>query len=40
VGGVNGYVIAFQKAGWIIMGQIGSHLVMTKPAMMRFRYDC
>jgi len=26
-------VIAFQKAGWIIMGQVGSHLVMTKPAM-------
>ena len=26
-------VIAFQKAGWIIMGQIGSHVVMTKLAM-------
>jgi predicted RNA binding protein YcfA (HicA-like mRNA interferase family) len=24
-------VKAFQKAGWIKVGQIGSHLVMTKP---------
>jgi predicted RNA binding protein YcfA (HicA-like mRNA interferase family) len=24
---------AFQKAGWTSMGQVGSHLVMTKPAM-------
>lgn len=22
---------AFAKAGWIIVGQVGSHLVMTKP---------
>ena len=26
-------VVAFQKAGWIIVGQVGSHLVMTKPIM-------
>lgn len=25
-------VVAFQKAGWVIMGQVGSHLVMTKPS--------
>ena len=25
--------MAFQKAGWIIVGQVGSHLVMTKPIM-------
>jgi len=25
--------VAFQKAGWIIVGQVGSHLVMTKPIM-------
>jgi predicted RNA binding protein YcfA (HicA-like mRNA interferase family) len=25
-------VAAFQKAGWVIMGQVGSHLVMTKPS--------
>ena len=24
-------VAAFLKAGWFIMGQVGSHLVMTKP---------
>ncbi len=24
-------VAAFQKYGWLIMGQVGSHLVMTKP---------
>ena len=22
---------AFEKAGWHVMGQVGSHLVMTKP---------
>jgi predicted RNA binding protein YcfA (HicA-like mRNA interferase family) len=26
-------MLAFQKAGWLIMGQVGSHLVMTKPNM-------
>jgi len=26
-------MLAFQKAGWFIMGQVGSHLVMTKPNM-------
>ncbi len=26
-------VAAFQKEGWLIMGQVGSHLVMTKPNM-------
>lgn len=25
--------MAFQKAGWIIMGQIGSHVVMTQSTM-------
>lgn len=25
--------IAFQKAGWLVMGQVGSHLVMTKPTV-------
>jgi predicted RNA binding protein YcfA (HicA-like mRNA interferase family) len=24
-------VRAFAKAGWVTMGQVGSHLVMTKP---------
>ena len=24
---------AFAKAGWQVMGQVGSHLVMTKPGM-------
>ena len=24
-------VRAFQKAGWQVIGQVGSHLVMTKP---------
>ena len=26
-------VKAFEKAGWRIVGQVGSHLVMTKPGM-------
>jgi predicted RNA binding protein YcfA (HicA-like mRNA interferase family) len=26
-------VVAFQKAGWVIVGQVGSHVVMTKSAM-------
>ena len=26
-------VRAFEKAGWRIVGQVGSHLVMTKPGM-------
>ncbi|MBF0231290.1 MAG: type II toxin-antitoxin system HicA family toxin [Desulfamplus sp.] len=26
-------MLAFQKAGWLVMGQVGSHLVMTKPNM-------
>lgn len=26
-------VKAFQKLGWEIQGQVGSHLVMTKPGM-------
>ena len=26
-------VAAFLKAGWLIMGQVGSHLVMIKPNM-------
>ena len=26
-------VAAFLKAGWLIMGQVGSHLVMTKTNM-------
>ncbi len=25
---------AFQKAGWKIVGQVGSHLVMTKPGTL------
>jgi predicted RNA binding protein YcfA (HicA-like mRNA interferase family) len=24
---------AFQKAGWIVRGQVGSHLVLTKPGI-------
>jgi predicted RNA binding protein YcfA (HicA-like mRNA interferase family) len=24
-------VKAFQKAGWVIIGQVGSHVVMSKP---------
>jgi predicted RNA binding protein YcfA (HicA-like mRNA interferase family) len=24
---------AFRRAGWIAVGQVGSHLVMTKPGM-------
>ena len=28
-----GAVVAFQKAGWIIMGQVGSHVVMTQSTM-------
>jgi predicted RNA binding protein YcfA (HicA-like mRNA interferase family) len=26
-------VVAFQKAGWNIVGQVGSHVVMTKSTM-------
>lgn len=26
-------VKAFQKVGWIIRGQVGSHLVLTKPGI-------
>ena len=26
-------VKAFQRAGWIAVGQVGSHLVMTKPGV-------
>jgi predicted RNA binding protein YcfA (HicA-like mRNA interferase family) len=26
-------VRAFEKAGWIPLGQVGSHLVMTKPGI-------
>ncbi len=26
-------VKAFKKAGWIVVGQVGSHVVMTKPGM-------
>ncbi|MGH9344711.1 MAG: type II toxin-antitoxin system HicA family toxin [Terriglobia bacterium] len=24
---------AFQKAGWLVRGQVGSHLVLTKPGV-------
>jgi predicted RNA binding protein YcfA (HicA-like mRNA interferase family) len=26
-------VKAFAKAGWLVMGQVGSHVVMTKPGV-------
>ena len=26
-------VVAFQKEGWLVMGQVGSHVIMTKPNM-------
>jgi predicted RNA binding protein YcfA (HicA-like mRNA interferase family) len=26
-------VKAFQKAGWVIIGQVGSHVVMSKPEL-------
>ncbi len=26
-------VKAFQKAGWVVIGQVGSHVVMSKPLL-------
>jgi predicted RNA binding protein YcfA (HicA-like mRNA interferase family) len=26
-------VKAFQKAGWVVIGQVGSHVVMSKPGI-------
>lgn len=35
LGGISGKdaVKAFEKAGWLARGQVGSHLVMTKPGI-------